>query len=37
VELSGGGRLADIAPTILDIMELEKPAKEMTGRSLIKH
>jgi 2,3-bisphosphoglycerate-independent phosphoglycerate mutase len=36
VELSGGGRLADIAPTILDIMELEKPA-EMTGRSLIKH
>lgn len=28
------GRLADIAPTILDLLELEKPA-EMTGTSLI--
>ncbi|WHH60715.1 2,3-bisphosphoglycerate-independent phosphoglycerate mutase [Petroclostridium sp. X23] len=28
------GRLADIAPTMLDIMELEKP-DEMTGESLI--
>jgi 2,3-bisphosphoglycerate-independent phosphoglycerate mutase len=28
------GRLADIAPTILDLMGLEKP-KEMTGQSLI--
>ena len=28
------GRLADIAPTILELMGLEKPA-EMTGRSLI--
>jgi 2,3-bisphosphoglycerate-independent phosphoglycerate mutase len=28
------GRLADLAPTILDLMELELPA-EMTGRSLI--
>lgn len=28
------GRLADIAPTLLDILELEKPA-EMTGESLI--
>jgi 2,3-bisphosphoglycerate-independent phosphoglycerate mutase len=28
------GRLGDIAPTILDIMEIKKP-KEMTGRSLI--
>lgn len=28
------GKLADIAPTILDIMELEQP-EEMTGRSLI--
>ena len=28
------GRLADIAPTMLDIMGLEKP-KEMTGESLI--
>jgi len=29
------GRLADIAPTILDIMGIEQPA-EMTGQSLIK-
>ncbi len=29
------GRLADIAPTILDLMNLDKP-KEMTGESLIK-
>ena len=28
------GRLADIAPTILDVMGLDKPA-EMTGVSLI--
>ena len=28
------GRLADIAPTILDAMELAKPS-EMTGKSLI--
>ena len=28
------GRLADIAPTMLDIMDIEKPA-EMTGESLI--
>jgi len=28
------GRLADIAPTMLDIMNLPKP-KEMTGESLI--
>ena len=28
------GRLSDLAPTMLDIMELEKP-KEMTGESLI--
>lgn len=28
------GRLADLAPTILDIMKIEKP-KEMTGESLI--
>ena len=34
--LESGGRLADIAPTILDAMNLPKPA-EMTGRSLIKH
>ncbi|EYE89077.1 phosphoglyceromutase [Fervidicella metallireducens AeB] len=30
----GSGRLSDIAPTILQFMNLEKP-KEMTGRSLI--
>ncbi|MDD2494545.1 MAG: 2,3-bisphosphoglycerate-independent phosphoglycerate mutase [Tissierellia bacterium] len=30
------GILADVAPTLLDIMELEKPA-EMTGESLIIH
>ena len=29
-----GGRLADIAPTLLDIMEIEVPP-DMTGRSLI--
>lgn len=29
------GRLGDIAPTLLDYMEIEKPA-EMTGKSLIK-
>ena len=28
------GRLADIAPTILDVMGLEKP-EEMDGQSLI--
>ncbi len=33
--LREGGRLADIAPTLLDIMELEKP-REMSGESLIK-
>lgn len=28
------GRLADIAPTLLDLMQIEKP-QEMTGNSLI--
>ncbi|AJE44773.1 2,3-bisphosphoglycerate-independent phosphoglycerate mutase [Celeribacter indicus] len=32
--LRDGGRLADVAPTILDLMGLDKPA-EMTGQSLI--
>lgn len=32
--LRKGGCLADIAPTLLEIMELEQP-KEMTGKSLI--
>ena len=29
-----GGRLADIAPTVLQLMGLPKPA-EMTGESLV--
>ena len=33
-KLREGGRLADIAPTMLDIMGLDKP-EEMTGESLI--
>jgi len=33
-ELAEGGRLADIAPTLLDLMGLDVP-KEMTGRSLL--
>ena len=32
--LRSGGRLADLAPTLLDIMGVQKPA-EMTGESLI--
>ncbi|KAA1260190.1 2,3-bisphosphoglycerate-independent phosphoglycerate mutase [Rubripirellula obstinata] len=32
--LRGGGRLADVAPTLLSLMGLEKPS-EMTGESLI--
>lgn len=35
VELRDGGRLADIAPTMLDLLGVGKPA-EMTGESLIK-
>ncbi|TCO76815.1 2,3-bisphosphoglycerate-independent phosphoglycerate mutase [Chromatocurvus halotolerans] len=31
-----GGRLADIAPTVLDLMQLPVPA-EMTGHSLVSH
>lgn len=34
ISLKEDGKLADIAPTILDLMELEKP-KEMTGNTLI--
>lgn len=34
-ELSDGGKLCDIAPTLLDLMGLKKP-QEMTGRSLVK-
>ena len=32
--LRGGGRLADLAPTLLALMDLEQPA-EMTGQSLL--
>jgi 2,3-bisphosphoglycerate-independent phosphoglycerate mutase len=34
IQLRNGGRLADIAPTVLALMGLPKPA-EMTGQSLI--
>ena len=34
MNLREGGRLADIAPTMLDLMGLAQPA-EMTGESLI--
>lgn len=35
VELREGGRLCDLAPTLLDLMELPVP-QEMTGKNLIK-
>ena len=35
VELRDGGILADLAPTLLDMLQVEKP-EEMTGTSLIK-
>jgi len=35
-ELREGGRLADIAPTMLEVMGIEQPA-EMDGQSLIVH
>lgn len=34
-DLIDGGKLADLAPTILDLLELDKPI-EMTGNSLVK-
>ena len=34
--LTGPGSLCDIAPTILDLLELPKP-KEMTGKSLVRN
>lgn len=34
VKLRDGGLLADVAPTVLDLLGIEKP-REMTGRSLI--
>ena len=33
-KLSDGGNLADLAPTMLDLLNIERPA-EMTGRSLL--
>lgn len=33
-KLKEGGRLADIAPTLIELMEMEQP-KEMTGKSLL--
>ncbi|GAB3801145.1 2,3-bisphosphoglycerate-independent phosphoglycerate mutase [Virgibacillus kimchii] len=35
IELREGGILADLSPTLLDLLQLEKP-EEMTGTSLIK-
>lgn len=34
IDLAEGGKLADIAPTLLDMMGIEKPS-EMTGKSLL--
>ncbi|MDN6162278.1 MAG: 2,3-bisphosphoglycerate-independent phosphoglycerate mutase [Atopostipes sp.] len=34
IELRSGGKLADVAPTMLDLLGIEQP-KEMTGESLI--
>ncbi len=34
IKIRDGGKLADIAPTILELLEVEKP-EEMTGESLI--
>ena len=34
VKLNEGGRLSDLIPTLLDMMNIDKPA-EMTGKSLI--
>ncbi|PSL46986.1 phosphoglycerate mutase [Salsuginibacillus halophilus] len=36
VTLREGGMLADLAPTVLDLMQVDQPA-EMTGRSLIQN
>jgi 2,3-bisphosphoglycerate-independent phosphoglycerate mutase len=33
-ELREGGELADLAPTVLDLLGIRQPA-EMTGRSLV--
>jgi len=36
IKLEKTGKLADIAPTILDLLDIKKP-KEMTGKSLIRN
>ncbi len=36
LELESTGNLGDIVPTMLDLLEIEKPV-EMTGKSMIKH
>jgi 2,3-bisphosphoglycerate-independent phosphoglycerate mutase len=36
VSLREGGILADVAPTVLELLDIDRPA-EMTGRSLIAH
>jgi 2,3-bisphosphoglycerate-independent phosphoglycerate mutase len=36
VDLRAGGMLADAAPTVLELIQVEKPA-EMTGNSLLRH
>jgi 2,3-bisphosphoglycerate-independent phosphoglycerate mutase len=33
-QLRAGGRLSDVAPTLLDLLRI-KPAPEMTGKSLL--
>jgi 2,3-bisphosphoglycerate-independent phosphoglycerate mutase len=35
IKLQNNGILADVAPTVLDLMGIEKPA-EMTGKSLVR-
>ena len=35
LEFQSGGTLSDVAPTLLELMSLDKPA-EMTGRSLVR-
>jgi 2,3-bisphosphoglycerate-independent phosphoglycerate mutase len=35
VDLRAGGLLADVAPTVLDFLQIEKP-EEMTGQSLVR-
>ena len=34
LKIKSGGKLADLSPTMLDLMKLQKP-KEMTGESLL--